>query len=390
MHKILTLILLLITISTLYSQEYTVTQQELVLRGQADPNSIIEVYVDDSRIGEVPVDETGSWQFNNFLISKGKHSIKTRSLNKEGIYSNFSKEIIVNIRESSATTDETTAIIHKIDEESYAPMIAENIIITTHPQTVKEGKYLSIDVKNVPAYIQSISATFPNGRGMLLKNIGANHFRTEWRVPKLNDTSFFIKLLLINKDGNGAVKMSKRIFYGGTTTSSTTLTMPSAESKKIYALFKKKNILPPHWKEDEQWKKITRIEWAYIVAKLKKMKTQTPGRNPARDVAQSHWGAGVITPLANAGIMELKGEYFYPNKPVSRAYTLVTIIRAGKYNFAKIKKSPYKDVATNHWAAKYIVTAKKKNITTKTQYFYPAEHCTRESALIFAYRSNLI
>lgn len=104
-------------------------------------------------------------------------------------------------------------------------------------------------------------------------------------------------------------------------------------------------------------KAITRAEYAYILAKLKKLPLSD---KTIKDVSAEHWAADAIASCIEAGIIAGYSDgTFRPDREITRAEAVAMMSRA--FNIASnVKgKKAYSDVSKKHWAYDVIMTASK-------------------------------
>ena len=104
-------------------------------------------------------------------------------------------------------------------------------------------------------------------------------------------------------------------------------------------------------------KAITRAEYAYILAKLKKL---PPSDKKIKDVPTDHWAADAIASCIEAGIIAGYSDgTFKPEQEITRAEAVAMMSRAFNITSNVNGKKAYSDVSKKHWAYDVIMTASK-------------------------------
>ncbi len=104
-------------------------------------------------------------------------------------------------------------------------------------------------------------------------------------------------------------------------------------------------------------KAITRAEYAYILAKLKKLPTSD---KKIKDVPEDHWAADAIASCIEAGIIAGYNDgTFRPDREITRAEAVAMMSRAFDITSNVKGKKAYNDVSKKHWAYDVIMTASK-------------------------------
>lgn len=102
-------------------------------------------------------------------------------------------------------------------------------------------------------------------------------------------------------------------------------------------------------------KAITRAEFAYIIAKLRKLEE---GSNMPKDVNPSHWAAKEIAACVKAGVISgYKDGSFKPEQPITRAEVVSMMSRAFHIQPKASARADYIDVKKNHWAYNVIMAS---------------------------------
>ncbi|MDO5095009.1 MAG: S-layer homology domain-containing protein [Peptostreptococcaceae bacterium] len=102
-------------------------------------------------------------------------------------------------------------------------------------------------------------------------------------------------------------------------------------------------------------KPITRAEFAYIIAKLRKLEE---GANMPKDVNSNHWAAKEIAACVKAGIISgYKDGSFKPEQPITRAEVVSMMSRAFNIQPKASTRADYIDVKKNHWAYNVIMAS---------------------------------
>ena len=104
-------------------------------------------------------------------------------------------------------------------------------------------------------------------------------------------------------------------------------------------------------------KAFTRAEFAFVLAKLKKLPA---GTKAIKDVPADHWAAEAIMACAEAGIIVgYQDGTFRPEKEITRAEAVAMMSRAFGISSKVENKKPFVDVPTTHWAYDVIMTSSK-------------------------------
>ncbi len=103
------------------------------------------------------------------------------------------------------------------------------------------------------------------------------------------------------------------------------------------------------------------------------------------DVAPDHYKFSAITELLHNGTINGYSDgTFKPEKSVSRAETLKILMEGSHIYSKKTSVNPFADVPKDEWFAKYVATAKRKNIIKgdgNTGLFYPARTVNKAEAI---------
>jgi hypothetical protein len=130
-------------------------------------------------------------------------------------------------------------------------------------------------------------------------------------------------------------------------------------------------------------KEVTRAEFVkmLITATQELVSTDTP--SSFKDVAQDHWALRYIETARQRGII---GGYpdgtFRPNQPVTRAEIAKMVVMASGLAVAPSYERVFSDVVESHWAALYILTIYKSGIVSgyPDGTFRPSNRATRAEA----------
>lgn len=111
----------------------------------------------------------------------------------------------------------------------------------------------------------------------------------------------------------------------------------------------------PNGEKIQPEKPITRAEFAYIIAKLRKLEE---GANMPKDVKPNHWAAKEIAACVKAGVISgYKDGSFKPEQPITRAEVVSMMSRAFNIQPKASTRADYIDVKKNHWAYNVIMAS---------------------------------
>ena len=102
---------------------------------------------------------------------------------------------------------------------------------------------------------------------------------------------------------------------------------------------------------------ITRAEYAYIVAKLRKYPESEANLS---DIDKDYWARAEISSLVAKGVINgYKDKTFKPENTITRAEAVTIVSRAFPTKADINKKKKFADVSEKHWAYQYIMAARK-------------------------------
>ena len=102
---------------------------------------------------------------------------------------------------------------------------------------------------------------------------------------------------------------------------------------------------------------ITRAEYAYIVAKLRKYPASEANLS---DIDKDYWARAEISSLVAKGVINgYKDKTFKPENTITRAEAVTIVSRAFPTKADISKKKKFADVSEKHWAYQYIMAARK-------------------------------
>ena len=102
---------------------------------------------------------------------------------------------------------------------------------------------------------------------------------------------------------------------------------------------------------------ITRAEYAYIVAKLRKYPASETNLS---DIDKDYWARAEISSLVAKGVINgYKDKTFKPENTITRAEAVTIVSRAFPTKADISKKKKFADVSEKHWAYQYIMAARK-------------------------------
>jgi hypothetical protein len=101
---------------------------------------------------------------------------------------------------------------------------------------------------------------------------------------------------------------------------------------------------------------------------------------PFSDMPTNHWAIEPIAFISTFGIINGYPDKTYkPTAPITRAELVTLLMKARNYSLPQIDTAPFKDVATTHWAAPYILMASQESLVLgyPDKTFKPKNNLTR-------------
>lgn len=104
---------------------------------------------------------------------------------------------------------------------------------------------------------------------------------------------------------------------------------------------------------------LTRAELATLLVRAMGHDVTEVSEKPFKDVKKTHWAAGYIQAAQRAGyVIGYPDGTFRPNQKITKVEGLTVMVRLDNLPLRAGVPTPYSDVKTSHWAAKYINAAK--------------------------------
>lgn len=104
---------------------------------------------------------------------------------------------------------------------------------------------------------------------------------------------------------------------------------------------------------------LTRAELATLLVRAKGIKAIGPAQKVFKDVKPGFWAAKYIEIAQREGLIKgYPDKTFRPNNRINRVEGIAVMVRFDQMKLAEVYSKPYWDIPANHWAAKYIQTAK--------------------------------
>jgi len=115
-------------------------------------------------------------------------------------------------------------------------------------------------------------------------------------------------------------------------------------------------------------KALTRAELATLLVRAEGVKVSSNAPVVFKDVKGNHWAVGYVEAAYRMGLIKgYPDGKFRPNNRINKAEAVAVLVRYDRMNLAAVDTKPYDDVATRHWAAKYIQAAKEAGMLSYVQ-----------------------
>lgn len=447
-NKILNLGLLLILVFNIFllsficadePDKYT-NKNEVSLRGQADPNVNVDIFVNDKKIRTVQSDEDGQWQAAEVPVKKeGLNQIYALARNNEGTKSNISIKL-------SVLVDCTPPNIYQCMVE---------------PRSVKPGESLSVVVKT-DKDVESVSAVMPDNSVINLAKTEDNEWSQQWIVPKIiSGGSYSVLAMAMDKAGNvaqknsdevaidaqavlaiftpqegsivydeiipvrGSAKNSNSIFVqqeraviqpdgqfagyaklfrpgknqiivqaydsgGGMLENSVSViklvTFPDIQehsARREIEYLATLGIVQayPHTNIFAPDKNISRAELAALLVRIRQYPISYSETAVFSDVKATFWAYDYIEAASKYGLVEgYPGNIYKPQNNITRAEAVAMLVRFANIPVSKVEQAVDLDVSEKHWAVEYIAAFKSAGLTPASwqqERFYPSRPITR-------------
>jgi hypothetical protein len=105
---------------------------------------------------------------------------------------------------------------------------------------------------------------------------------------------------------------------------------------------------------------LSRAELATLLVRAKGIKLpEGRARQAFKDVKPDFWAAKYIEVAQREGLVKgYPDKTFRPNNKINKVEGIALMVRFDQLKLAEVDSKPYWDIATNHWAAKYVQAAK--------------------------------
>jgi hypothetical protein len=143
-------------------------------------------------------------------------------------------------------------------------------------------------------------------------------------------------------------------------------------------------------------KTISKSELSHYLLKLFQLNPSINDQLNIKDVHPKHTNYTAINTLINLAIFKLdKKQCFYPNKPVTRAEAITTVMRLLTHLHSLppstiITKLTFKDISSHHWAYGYLFQAVKYKLIKNSYYYYPNRLITKAELIAIIARTPII
>jgi len=139
---------------------------------------------------------------------------------------------------------------------------------------------------------------------------------------------------------------------------------------------------------------LTRAELATLLVRAKGLKVpNTKARRIFKDVKSDHWAAKYIDVAEREGLVEgYPDKSFRPNNKINKAEGITVLVRFENLDVAhEIYEKPYWDVSSKYWASKYIKAAKESGMLkyVKKNYLHPKQNLARAEAVEMLSKTSL-
>lgn len=419
--------------------KYT-NKNELNLRGQADANVNVDIYVNDKKVKTVNSDESGVWSAEAVPVRKeGLNQVYALARDNEGTKSNISIKLNVMV-------DKTP------------PNIYQAIV---NPHTVKPGETLEVTVKT-DKDVETVTAVMPDNTVVNLEKNNEQEWSQTWIVPKIvAGGNYTLLIMAMDKAGNvtqrsteeitidaqpvlliltpqdGAIVYEEIIPVKGTAKNSTSVFVQQeravAQADGQFAGFAKlfkpgKNQIvvqaydstgglmestlsvirlitfqdiQEHWARREieylatlgyvqayphmnifaPDKSISRAELAALLVRIRQYPISYSETPIFSDVKTTFWAYDYIDVASRYGLVEgYPGKVYKPQNNITRAEAVAMLVRFANIPVSRVEQAVDLDVTEKHWAVEYIAAFKAAGLTPPTwqnERFYPNRPITR-------------
>jgi len=133
---------------------------------------------------------------------------------------------------------------------------------------------------------------------------------------------------------------------------------------------------------------ITRAQAAKIISKIIELPEVGDYKPAYKDVSSEHSAYNEIAALTKVGIFK-DGEYFHPNKSLTRAHLSKIIVLMYEFTVEQDVELPFHDVPEDYWAKPYIAFLAKNGISTgvSKNSFAPTQAVTRAQMIVLLDKS---
>lgn len=134
---------------------------------------------------------------------------------------------------------------------------------------------------------------------------------------------------------------------------------------------------------------VTRSQASVIIAKALELNVSNK-KSGFKDVPENHWAAGAITAVSEAGYFKgYEGDLFKPEEILTREQIAVLFSRVFNFSLNESKKGNFKDVPENYWAYTAIQRLTSNGIASgySDQTYRPKHEVTRAEFSVFIFRA---
>lgn len=353
-------------------EKYT-NKDFIALRGKADANVNIDIYVNGEIVSTARTDGEGMWSAENITLKNvGMNKVYAMARSDDGYKSKTS-----------------TALNVIVDQEP--PQI---INVQVAPKRVKVGDRVKVSVR-ASKDTKTVSAVFPDSStDELIRN--GERWEKNWDVPELGEGAYKVLVVATDRAGNTAQDDSQEIILGAgapvpvavtvapvalPTTISLQITSPLDGAVVYEDMLAVKGIAPGARQVLVNGTPVFVNPDMLFVASV----PMKPGKNIITAQAdlysgqrgetsvkvlklltfndiQMHWARREIEYLATLGYVQAypNTTIFAPDQPISRAELAALLVRAKQLplDFG-IHASTFRDMRANYWAVGYVETAVK-------------------------------
>lgn len=358
--KILIIVSFLVSLLAAAEIDKYTNQDTIALRGLANKNVMVDIYVNEKKVKTVKSDENGEWLAADVpLKTEGFNNIYALARNEEGTKSKISAKLNVFF-------DQTPPAFYDIKVE---------------PQEAKPGDLIKISLKS-DEDTERITLVMPDNS--LLRLRWQNGFwQGEWRVPQIISGGAYALLITAeDKAANTAQQSFESLFIDA---------LPSlAIVEPLDGAIVYRELIPVKGQARNSMAVVINNERAQVMTDFSFSGTaqlKDPGRNKILvqsydragalleaeisvvrlvtfDDIQQHTARREIEYLATLGFVEAypHSRLFKPDSNITRAELAALLVRIKDLPLVYSEKSSFKDINSYFWAQRYIETASKYGI----------------------------